>query len=67
MMSPEELMKPPTELEAAELLAAATRPDHQLNEAGVNVLRRLLFDWDRLKARRPPPPATGGPATAAPA
>lgn len=48
-MTPEELMKPPTEIEVAELLAAACKPDHQLSEVGVRVLRRLIFAYGVLK------------------
>lgn len=49
-MTNEELATPPTDLEVAELLAAASRPDYQLSKKGLDVLRRLAFDRDRLKA-----------------
>jgi ribosomal protein S27AE len=49
-MTPEELATPPTPLEAAELLRATTMPDHQLSQAGVDVLRRLIFDWERVRS-----------------
>lgn len=45
----EELMKPPTQLEVAELLNAAKSPDKSLSAAGVMVLRRLIFDRDKLR------------------
>lgn len=47
-MTPEELQVPPTEIELAELQLAATRPDHQLTRAGVDILRRLMFAYNRL-------------------
>jgi hypothetical protein len=47
-MDADELKTPPTELEIAELMAAAQKPDHQLSEAGLRVLRRLAFSHDRL-------------------
>lgn len=40
-----ELMVPPTEIEMAELLQAATAPDRSLNETGKLILRRTLFDY----------------------
>lgn len=48
-MTNEELTTPPTALEVAELLAAASRPDYHLSKLGLNILRRLAFDRDRLQ------------------
>lgn len=45
------LMKQPSEIEVAELLHAATKENHQLSSEGVRILRRLAFDWNRLKSR----------------
>ena len=52
VITPDELMRPPTELEVADLLLAACKPDHQLSAEGVKVLRRLIFDWNRLKEQK---------------
>ena len=52
MITLEELMTPPTTIEVAELFRAVTMPNHQLSEKGVEIFRRLIFDWELLKARQ---------------
>ena len=48
-MNLDELTEAPTELEVAAMLAAAQKPDHHLSVEGISILRRLIFDWNRLK------------------
>lgn len=46
----DELNRPLSEIEKAELLAAASKPDHHLSKEGLLLLRRALFQLDQTKA-----------------